>query len=96
MKQPTNIYSINITGPVFKRSEMILTYNEMPIVCVTKKSIDTLLDTNKTLQKSIMDVIYRIGTELIDSITINVRIINSNRDVTNMKIPAKKYFEVWK
>lgn len=96
MTQNTNIYSINIMGPLSKESARYIIYNELPIVCITKKTMDELLNTNTALQQSILTTIRNIGEELVGEITLNVRIINSNREVSDNRIPVKKYFDIWK
>ncbi len=90
-----NIYSINIVAPILRYSDKLVAYNEYPIVCVTKKSTEELLVTNKNLQDAIIKTIESIGIELLDDIMINVRSVSMDRKVLNSTLPVKKYYEKW-
>ena len=91
-----NIYSINITAPIRKGSDIRVSYNESPIICITKKSYDDILTNNESMKSTIMSIINQIGLELLDNININIRIIDSDRGVDTQIEPLKKYYESWK
>lgn len=89
-----NIYAINIVAPILKGSEHMVSYNEYPIMCVTKKTYDEIIE-NESVKQTIIGLVQKIGEELLDQTYINIRIISSNRDVTNISNPIKKYYEQW-
>ena len=91
-----NIYSINITAPIRKGSDIRVSYNESPIICITKKHYDDILSDNESLRATIRDIIGCIGEELIDDININIRTIDNDRNVDTKIEPLKKYYETWK
>lgn len=82
-------------APILRYSDKLVAYNEYPIVCVTKKSTEELLTTNKNLQDAIIKAIESIGMELLDDIMINVRSVSMDRKVLNSTLPVKKYYEKW-
>lgn len=90
-----NIYSINITAPILKDSPHRVSYNEFPIMCVTKKSHEEILN-NESVKQTILDLITKIGLEMLDNTNINIKVINSDKQVLNIVEPVKKYYELWK
>ena len=90
-----NTYTINIVAPILRYRDKMVAYNEYPIICVTKKTTDELLTTNTHLQDAIKKTIGLIGMEMLDDIKLNIRTITSDRKVSNISIPIKKYYEQW-
>jgi hypothetical protein len=84
-----------VVAPRVRESERQIAYNLHPIVCVTKKGVHEFLAENKNLYSAIQTIVSRVGTEMLEFISLYIRTIDENRKVEDTVLPLNKYQELW-
>jgi hypothetical protein len=90
----TYTYIINVIAPIHVNSDVMVSYNKYPIVCITKKKLSEVFE-NPQIRESINKTLNIIGRDSWDKANICVRIVDNRANISDVEEPVNKIIETW-
>lgn len=91
----TYTYIINVVAPITVNSDKMVSYNKYPIVCISKKDMEQVLE-NEQVRSSINQTLEFVGNDLFDKTSLHIRVVDNKARINDVEEPLNKIIDQWK